>query len=449
MTNQELIDKKINEYGEAFDYYMAYGKLPENISPDDLLGGYIKQVIDANPQLSPKESRWNELLKDSLLSYFNVLLQYFLEIEHQRQKELSMLAQFMKSGIEEKRKMWGQVCQLIEQSYSKYDVNIKGYEQQFDGKNNDAVFAALACDWKNACNEKYNSQKKSIWEKTYKQWEINCKETGTQDYEAYVKLDNFIAKYPTLKEIVRIMGREQEENHKEKDRVVSKYLPSTVSKNPNVEEIERVVLGNNIQMALPSELALMADVDTEPVFFKRYAVKELEQLSSQNRGKPAKTDDNNKNQPRLTKGPIIVAIDTSGSMTGNPIKIATSLLLQLLRMAKKEKRKCFLISFSVRVKNIDLSRPGNWRKLEAFIKDRYTGGTDGEQMLDQAMATLDKDSFEMDDVLIISDFCFPKPSPKTMERMTKHREKGTKFYGLHIGYYSKTYDNILDKQWRI
>ena len=448
MTEQEFIDNKIDEYGEAFDFYIGRGKMPKNISPDDLLGGYMKQVIDDNPQLSPEESIWNEVLKDSLLSYFNVLLKYFLEIERQRRKELGMLARFMESGIEVKRTMWGQVCQLIGQSYSKHDVNIDGYKQQFDGENNDAVFAALACDWKNACNEKYDGQKKSFLEKSHVQWEINCKEAGTQDYEAHVKLDKFIGKYPVLKEIVSIMGREQKENRKEKDSVVRKYLPSVVSKHSSVVEIDRVEQGDNIPRVLPSELALMADVDTESVFYKRYAVKELEQLSSPSCDKPVKTD-NEKSQPRLTKGPIIVAVDTSGSMTGNPTRIATSLLLQLLRMAKKERRKCFLISFSVRAKNIDLSRPGNWRKLETFIDDRYSGGTDGEQMLDQAMTALDKGTFEMADVLIISDFCFPKPSPKTKERMSEHRTKGTKFYGLHIGYYSVTYDNILDKIWRI
>ena len=86
MTDRELIDKKIDEYSEAFDFYMDCGKMPENIPPDDLLGGYMAQVIDDNPQLSPEEPIWNEVLKDSLLSYFNVLLQHFLEIERQRQK---------------------------------------------------------------------------------------------------------------------------------------------------------------------------------------------------------------------------------------------------------------------------------------------------------------------------------------------------------------------------
>ncbi len=243
------------------------------------------------------------------------------------------------------------------------------------------------------------------------------------------------------------MGREKEENHTEKDSVVRKYLPSVVSKHPTVEEVDRVEQGDNIPRALPSELALMADPDTESLFYKRYAVKELQQLSSPSRDKPVKAD-REKNRPRLTKGPIIVALDTSGSMDGTPIKIATSLLQQLLRMAKKERRKCFLISFSVRAKSIDLSRPGNWRKLEAFLEDGYSGGTDGEQMLSQAMTALDKGPFEMADVLVISDFYFPKPLPKTMERMEDHRKKGTKFYGLQIGDENKTYDKILDKKWQ-
>lgn len=448
MNDQKLIDKKIDEYSEAFDFYMDCGKMPETIPPDDLLGGYMAQVIDDNPQLSSEEPIWNEVLKESLLSYFTVLLQHFLEIERKRQQELAMLAQFMESSIEGKRKMWSQVCQLISQSYSKYDVNIDGYKQQFEGDNNDAVFASLARDWETACDEKYDGQKKSLLEKSHQQWELQCKEAGTTDYEARVKLDKFVAKYPALKEIVRVMGREKNEDHKEKDSVVRKYLPSMVSKHPTVEEIDRVEQGDNILRALPSELALMADVDTESLFYKRYAVKELQQLSSPSRDKPVKTD-RDKNQPRLTKGPIIVALDTSGSMSGSPIKIATSLLLQLLRMAKKERRKCFLISFSVRANSIDLSRPGNWNKLEAFLKDRYTGGTEGEQMLKDAMNALDKGTFEMADVLVISDFCFNKPVPKTRERMEEHRKKCTKFYGLNIGDFSRTYDDILDRKWRI
>ena len=42
---------KLKEYDEAFDFYMDYGKLPDNILKGDLLGGFIGQTIQDNPQL--------------------------------------------------------------------------------------------------------------------------------------------------------------------------------------------------------------------------------------------------------------------------------------------------------------------------------------------------------------------------------------------------------------
>ena len=44
-------------------------------------------------------------------------------------------------------------------------------------------------------------------------------------------------------------------------------------------------------------------------------------------------------EPRLEKGPIIVSIDTSKSMKGRPHDLAVCLLMQLLKMARKQKRK--------------------------------------------------------------------------------------------------------------
>lgn len=32
--------QKLKEYDEAFDFYMDYGKLPDNIRKGDLLGGH-------------------------------------------------------------------------------------------------------------------------------------------------------------------------------------------------------------------------------------------------------------------------------------------------------------------------------------------------------------------------------------------------------------------------
>ncbi len=450
MTDEELIEKRLGIYAEAFDSLVDKGTLPENFPKGDLFGEYLKKVVADNIGQLRNDPVWREVFCESLLAYFYVLLQHFQEIERQQEKELNLLRQFTQADTEQKREMWAQICKTIEEQYEQDEINLGGYKQLLDSENNDAVFGALASDWAEACKGKTDKLKRSMMEHSFEKWESSSREAGNRDYAKRLQLDRVTVQYPALKEIVRIMGREKEEDHQEKDSVIKKYLPTTICRYPTVEEIDRVEQGDNIPRALPSELALMGDRDTESLFYKRYAVKELQQLSSPGKDKPVKSDDD-KNKPRLTKGPIVVAVDTSGSMSGRPIEIAVSLLLQLLRMAKKENRNCFLITFSVQAKSLDLSRPGNWKKIESFLAVSYSGGSEVEQMLSQAMDVIEDGTFSMADVLIISDFRFPLPKTSTQDRMEKNRQKGTKFYGLQIGeYLSKySYDETLDRIWKI
>ena len=162
-----------------------------------------------------------------------------------------------------------------------------------------------------------------------------------------------------------------------------------------------------------------------------------------------KIEQTKKKEPRLEKGPIIVSVDTSGSMAGQPLELATCLLRQLLLLAKKQKRNCFLITFSVRAQYLDLSKPGSWRKLDSFLNDYYSGGTDGNEMLKAGIKMLNTNNFSMADMLIISDFIFDTPNSAVLNFMRTEQQKGTCFYGLQIGWRQHGYDNILDKVWQI
>ena len=275
------------------------------------------------------------------------------------------------------------------------------------------------------------------------QFEQRFHVAGTVDYEDKKQVENYIHRYPQLKEIVDIIGRDNNPSKEEKDTIVYKFLPITVAKNSSGEEIDRVESGDNLERVLPVELSMPEDL-----FFKRYATKELQQFSSPGKGKPKKIEEHRKD-PRLTKGPIIVCVDTSGSMEGQPLKIAFSLLKQLLSMAKKQKRPCYLISFSVRAKSIDLAKPRNWSNLDNFLGNSFSGGTDGEQMLAEALSVLQSGTYEMADVLVISDFEFPAPKATTMERINKEKAFGTRFYALQIGHSAHKYNHIMDKIWTV
>ena len=245
-------------------------------------------------------------------------------------------------------------------------------------------------------------------------------------------------------------GREQPERDDEYDETVRSYMPLLPSPPTPAVEIEQVSVGNDLQHLLPMETTILADKGTEDLFYLKYASHQLQLFANKPKQESVeKTEKKRNKKPRLEKGPIIVSLDTSGSMSGRPEKVARCLLLQLLRMAKKQKRKCFLITFSVRAECMDLSRPGSWSRLNRFLNNPFTGGTDGEDMIKNALKMLNTDSYSMADVLIISDFYFPPPRTKTLEQMEIEHNKGTRFYGLQIESTVSGYDDILDRIWKV
>ena len=136
-------------------------------------------------------------------------------------------------------------------------------------------------------------------------------------------------------------------------------------------------------------------------------------------------------------------------MDGRASELALAMLYQLLEIARSEKRQCYLITFSVRSQAIDLSQPGEWRRLESFLSNSYTGGTNGEQMLRDAIRQLHTENYSMADVLIISDFAFATPLPATLSAMRAEQHLGTRFYGLKIGRLITPYASVLDKIWTV
>ena len=85
----------------------------------------------------------------------------------------------------------------------------------------------------------------------------------------------------------------------------------------------------------------------------------------------------------------------------------------------------------------------------SFMRQTFTGGTDGEMMFTAALQALQTETFSMADVLVISDFQFTIPRPQTSRQIQQEQQKDTRFYGLQIGSYHSGYEKILDRMWFI
>ncbi|MFQ9995584.1 MAG: hypothetical protein ACLRV7_00625, partial [Hoylesella buccalis] len=150
--------QKLKEYDEAFDFYMDYGKLPENMSKGDLLGGFIVQTIQDNPQLESRDPLWTELMKEELMKFIETMLQVLQPIEEYHRKEQAFIKAFVGGGLTQKRNMWGQTTKIIEQNYKLGELNLEGYKDQLNECNSDQqkeiILNALAHEWKKASDDK-------------------------------------------------------------------------------------------------------------------------------------------------------------------------------------------------------------------------------------------------------------------------------------------------------
>ena len=450
MKKEEYIDQRVAAYSEAFDFYMDCGQLPDMVPSDDLLSGYMKSVIDANPQLDSQDATWKEVLKDDLLAFLSALLGAFFEEEQAHQKETDFIERYQNAQLEQQRQAWPAVYKHVKGNYAPTDVNIDGYVEQFKDHETQDVIDALTEDWRKAADKRLNQKEEQLLEQNKDRWERRMREWGRSDYERRKKIDQMYYRYPILQEIVRIIGREQPQRKDEKDDIVYKYMPILLSHSTTTTEIEQISIGNDLSHVIPSEIAKLSESSTEMMFFKKFAERQLQVFAN----KPPMTAQEkqvqeNQTKPRLEKGPIIVSVDTSSSMKGEPEKLARSLLMQLLRLAKKQHRKCFVITFSVRAKALELTKPANWSRLKKFLEEGFSGGTNGEQMLAVALDALQTKDLCMADVLIISDFEFPLPISDTCKRMETEPAKGTRYYGLQIGETKNPYDKVLDKIWQL
>ncbi|AEI63921.1 VWA domain-containing protein [Corallococcus macrosporus] len=145
-------------------------------------------------------------------------------------------------------------------------------------------------------------------------------------------------------------------------------------------------------------------------------------------------------RPRPQRGPIIAVVDTSGSMQGLPEQVGKALVLEALRTAHAEKRRCFLYDYSgpgqVREFELSLTAEGLGRLL-TFLGQSFGGGSDVAEVTARVVQRLDANDWKRADVLFVSDGEWPVPDglPRRVEQA---REKGTRFHGVQIGNRGRT-----------
>lgn len=202
--------------------------------------------------------------------------------------------------------------------------------------------------------------------------------------------------------------------------------------------------GNELRHLLKAEYALLATRETSYEFFRRYADKEL--LQYKLRG----TED-------AGKGPIVMVIDKSGSMDGDPFRWAMGVSEALRRFAAEDGRDFVAFFFG---NNDDRNRfdfpkgSGPFEKVLTFLSVRADGGTQFDGVLTEALsvasAAFDGDSKGKADIVFITDGQ-AHLGDSWINGFNAERERaGVRVFGVQIGgahdyYGGQGRANVLDK----
>ena len=260
---------------------------------------------------------------------------------------------------------------------------------------------------------------------------------------------NKIKNNEPLMKLCEMLGRLREARdevfmEKIKEQTAYSYTQSVPTKRTK-EEICGVELGADLANLVPQEFSLLNDDDLEILFdlkllekrlfcFEKQGLveKQIKDVKEIEKQKPKEQKLKDKN-----KGAIILCVDTSGSMSGEPELVAKALTLFVASRARRKNRACYLINFSSDIKCEDLSEQGWGERLNGFLRLSFGGGTDVGKALEKGVEMMSKDEFEKSDLLVISDGDFGELSQRIVGKMDKQREQENRFFLLDITEKSK------------
>lgn len=258
--------------------------------------------------------------------------------------------------------------------------------------------------------------------------------------EALGRLQASAREEQSIEEVFVSMRRTEEELR----RVETPHAPTETRGIERSDQIDRM---------LPSEAALLTHPVLRRVWHARRAERALlayhrqgqaeERVEVEVEEQVAET----RRRPRPERGPIIVCLDTSGSMAGLPEQVAKALTLEAVRRAAEEKRLCQLYAFSgpsdLRAHTLSLDPAGLVALLD-FLTSSFHGGTDVDAPVGAALDQLTRKQWARADVLLVSDGQFGV-STSLVDRVARARDTlDTRFHGLLIGQSRQAMARICD-----
>ena len=255
-------------------------------------------------------------------------------------------------------------------------------------------------------------------------WSYSVKELKKEPFYLQLKMlktySTFFEQNPDLKRIVDFIGR------REFDPPGGHIRLSPFGKN----RIQTVRFSDSINNLLPMEAAKLLNPSLKWKFYADMLEGKL--LSYQLLGK------HYTGPPRIKpRGPMIVLVDTSGSMHGAPQTLAKSAVLAMAKRMLSQQRDMKVILFASTSQHLEIelsSRKKMSEKFLNFLIYTFGGGTDFNTALASGLKSLKEKDFQGADLLFITDGKSEVSDELVLARWEEAKKKyNAKVYSLIVG----------------
>jgi len=454
----DLVDSEINNFNEAVNRILSNGAIQE---------------------MSSKDVSLAENISNDILDFISKTHKYLQKTKSPFAKEETVLNNFRQVEKANFTALWDTTVPFVKKTYEQHSIDTDFYHEEFqksltsqkNDKNNinfESVKEHFTDKWgtlllqkrlkwelniieeyrKKFCEELYAQieQLKKLQEllepftnELGRAWDMSKGRWQKVNFDILKRYAEFLQKDASLQELAEMLGRMQQAECEYEEEIFADVVikPAWKIEHASKEELIGIHESDDISSMLPVEAALLADETTELIFYKKLSEKKLQtfdyhaKILSSEEEEIYKKRQKEKND---AKGPFIICVDTSGSMHGTPEIIAKTLCFALLKMAVKDNRKCYLVSFSTSIETLNLTDlKNNLEKLIEFLSMSFHGGTDATPAMLETLRMLETEDYKKADVVMVSDFVMPPLDKTTQNKIIAAKENKTKFHSLVIG----------------
>ncbi|EGQ9310082.1 ATPase RavA stimulator ViaA [Vibrio vulnificus] len=271
-------------------------------------------------------------------------------------------------------------------------------------------------------------------------WDMASAKLSKTDISVMKRYAEFLKKNNGLQEIAEQLGRMANEvDDPDLQRTPAEELQMVEEKSDEAtDDIVGIHESDDLNKLLPNETMFLAYPELEVVFYKHLADKRLMNYRVQGKSRTlrkvrAQKPDNQ--QVEIEKGPFVLCVDASGSMSGFPEQSAKAMAYALMQIALAEGRDCYVILFSTEQITYELTKQDGLREAADFLTYTFHGGTAFEPVLMKSIDLMSGDKYRNADLVVLSDFIAPRQSEEMLAKVEALKEQKNRFHAVSLSKY--------------